>query len=68
MQLHSSRKIDPSILFITYQGCTIRQLEEIRKEVEKYKHFDRIQLQKASAVISSNCGMGAFGLIFMRKK
>ena len=65
-QLRHKNKIDPRILFITYAGCSVKQLEEIREEVEKYMHFEHIEYQKASATISSNCGIGAFALIFMR--
>ncbi len=66
--LHNSRQIDKRILFLTYAGCSIRQLDEILKEVEKYAKFDKIILQKASATVSSNCGIGIFGLMFVRKR
>ena len=62
-----NKQIDKHILFLTYAGCTVRQLEEIMEELEKYAHFDRIFMQKASATISSNCGMGVFGLIYIKK-
>lgn len=65
--LHNSRQIDPRILFLTYAGCSVRQLDEILEEVKKYVKFDRIILQKASATVSSNCGIGIFGLMFIRK-
>lgn len=67
-QLMHSKKIDSRILFITYAGCSVKQLEQIREEVEKYVHFEHVEYQKASATISSNCGIGAFGLIFMKDK
>lgn len=61
-------RIDRRILFLTYAGCTARQLEEIQEEVEKYAHFEKVVLQKASATVSGNCGMGVFGLMYIRKK
>lgn len=67
-QLQDKKKIDPSILFLTYAGCSVKQLKEIEKEVNKYVNFEYIQWQKASATISSNCGIGAFGLLFMKAK
>lgn len=67
-QMRGKKKIDKRLLFLTYAGCSVKQLEEIQKEVEKYVHFEHIQWQKASATISSNCGIGAFGLLYMRKK
>ncbi len=66
--LRHSKQIDTSVLFLTYAGCTVHQIEEILEEVEKYIHFDRIITQKASATVSSNCGVGVFGLMFVRKK
>lgn len=66
--LRSSRQIDKRLLFLTYAGCSVRQLDEILAEVEKYVKFDKIILQKASATVSSNCGIGIFGLMFVRKR
>ncbi len=66
--LSHARQIDERVLFLTYAGCSVRQLEEIQEEVEKYVHFDRIILQKASATVSSNCGVGVFGLMYLKKK
>ena len=63
-----NKQIDKHILFLTYAGCTVRQLEEIMEELEKYAHFDKVFIQKASATISSNCGVGVFGLIYIKKK
>ncbi len=66
--LSHARQIDTRVLFFTYAGCSVRQVEEILAEVEKYAHFDKVILQKASATVSSNCGMGVFGLMYVRKK
>ncbi len=65
---HNSRQIDTSVLFLTYAGCTVRQLDEILEEVKKYVNFERIILQKASATVSSNCGIGTYGLMFVRRE
>lgn len=65
---HHPKQIDDRILFLTYAGCTVRQTDEILAEVEQYIRFERIILQKASATVSSNCGIGTFGLMFVRKE
>ncbi len=65
---HTEKDIDTSVIFLTYAGCTVRQIEEITEEVKKYAAFDRVILQKASATVSSNCGVGTFGLMFARKR
>lgn len=66
--LWDKRNIDTRILFLTYAGCSMEQLEEIEKEIKKYVFFDHIEVQKASATISGNCGIGSFGLLFMKKR
>ena len=63
-----SRQIDTSVLFVTYAGCSVKQIDEIVGIVEKYIYFDQVILQKASATVSSNCGVGTFGLMFVRRE
>ncbi len=65
--LSDARTIDKRILFITYAGLDDQSLSRIQDLVRQYCTFERIYLQKASAAISSNCGPGSFGLMFMRK-
>lgn len=59
--------IDRRVLFITYAGLTDRRLHYIQDLVQQYCPFERVYLQKASSAISSNCGPGSFGLLFMKK-
>ncbi len=42
--------------------------QKVLNEINKYQKFDKIIEQQASAAISSNCGPGAFGLLFMKKE
>ena len=65
--LKNPADIDTRLLFITYAGMDESSLREIREMVEEYCKFDTIYFQKASSAISSNCGPGSFGLLFMRK-
>ncbi len=65
--LMNARNIDKRILFITYAGMDERSLAYIQELVQQYCPFERVYLQKASAAISSNCGPGSFGLLFMKK-
>ena len=64
--LRRQHEIDKKILFITYSGLTDEELREIEKQVKKKVVFERVIYQKASSAIATNCGPGAFGLIFMR--
>ena len=59
--------IDTSMLFITYAGLTREELEDIKKQVQRKVAFQNIICQKASSTISTHCGPGTFGLLFMTK-
>ena len=61
------KNIDTRLLFITYAGCSSKQLKAFKEEVLKYQKFERIEFQKASATISSNCGLGAMGVLYIKK-
>ena len=63
--LSNADRIDKKLLFITHAGLSYEELQEIEKIVSKKVTFDKIIYQKASPAISINCGMGAFGLLFM---
>ena len=65
--LLDARNIDRRILFITYAGMDEKSLLYIQRLVKQYCPFERVYLQKASSAISSNCGPGSFGLLFMKK-
>ena len=59
--------IDTRIVFVTYAGCSTKQLREFKEEIMKYQNFERIEFQKASATVSSNCGLGAMGVLYIKK-
>lgn len=63
----SRRNIDKRLLFITYAGCSVKQLEMICSEAEKRRKFSLVKLQKASSAITCNCGASCFGLIYLKK-
>lgn len=66
-QLRFPNSIDTRLVFITYAGCTVKQVNEFTECVKQYVPFEQVVLQQASASISCNCGLGAMGIIFMRK-
>ncbi len=61
-------EIDNKLLFITYTGMKREELKEIERQVKEKVTFENIIYQKASPAISSNCGPGTFGLLFMLKE
>ncbi|MCR5511678.1 MAG: DegV family EDD domain-containing protein [Lachnospiraceae bacterium] len=56
---------DRSFVFITYAGMTEEELLWVENLVKKRLNFDHVIFQKASAGISSNCGEGTFGLLYL---
>ena len=52
--------IDQKVLFITSAGCSKETKDMILEEVQKYKKFDQIYMQEASAAITSNSGSRLF--------
>ncbi|MGN0596819.1 MAG: hypothetical protein ACI4J1_05790 [Ruminiclostridium sp.] len=65
--LNVSGEIDKRILFIAYAGMKKEELEAVKAQVARKVPFERIIAQKASPSISTNCGPGTFGLLFVMK-
>lgn len=59
--------IDTKTLFITYAGMSKEELESVEAQVKRRVEFQNIIYQKASPAISTNCGPGTFGLLFVVK-
>ncbi|MGN1415510.1 MAG: DegV family protein [Oscillospiraceae bacterium] len=64
-ELRINRRINKRRLFITYAGCSVKTVSNIRAEVEKLCRFDEIIVTKASATVSGNCGPGTLGVLFV---
>lgn len=63
--LRTVREIDTNTLFITHAGLNKEELAEIEKQVRDKVSFKNVIYQKTSSAISTNCGPGTFGLLFM---
>lgn len=66
-ELKGKKNIDNNRAFITHAGCNVKMQREITEEVKKYCEFRNLKVTDASATISSNCGPGTFGILFIRK-
>lgn len=64
-QLRHSRKIDKRRLFITHAGCPVKMIAEIKAQTQKLCAFEEVIVTRASATVSSNCGPGTVGVLFM---
>ncbi len=65
-ELKNPDKIDKKRAFLTYAGCGVKMLERVRNEIYGRCRFEKLIQTKASATISSNCGPGSFGILFIR--
>lgn len=65
-ELKNNRKIDRKRLFITHAGCTVKLINAVKAQSQRLCRFEEILVSKASATISSNCGMGTVGVLFVR--
>ena len=54
-----------SRVFITHSGCSRETVEAVRTYLEGLNRFDEILETRAGAVISSHCGPGTLGVLFI---
>lgn len=54
-------------VFITHSGCDQETIEMIRAYLDNLKVFDEILITRAGGVISSHCGPGTLGVLFISK-
>ena len=59
------RKARRDRIFITHSGCGEEIIESIRSQLEELDHFDEILVTRAGGVISSHCGPGTLGVLFI---
>lgn len=52
-------------VFITHSGCDGPILDTVRKYLEDLGRFDEILITRAGSVISSHCGPGTLGVLFV---
>jgi len=52
-------------VFITHSGCDAEVIEEVRSYLEGLNLFSEILITRAGGVISSHCGPGTLGVLFI---
>ena len=52
-------------VFITHSGCDETIISEVKAYLEDMNHFDEILVTRAGCVISSHCGPGTLGVLFI---
>ena len=52
-------------VFITHSGCDRETVASVRKYLQDLGHFDEILETRAGSVVSSHCGPGTLGVLFI---
>ena len=52
-------------VFITHSGCEEEIIESVRQYLSELGHFEEILITRAGGVISSHCGPGTLGVLFI---
>jgi DegV family protein with EDD domain len=56
---------DKDRVFITHSGCEQEIIDEVYTYLENLHHFDEILITRAGGVISSHCGPGTLGVMYI---
>ena len=63
----SLKNAETSRVFITHSGCDRQIIDDVRTYLEGLNIFDEILETRAGGVISSHCGPGTLGVLFIEK-
>ena len=66
-RLADATDIDTHRIFITHSGVPQETVDLVRKAVEANQKFDDILVTRAGCSISSHCGDGTLGILYMHK-
>ncbi len=66
-RLRSPEVVDPKRIFITHTGVTREQFELTKAQVLSHMPFGEILEVRAGCSITSHCGQGTLGILFVRK-
>lgn len=57
----------PDRVFITHSGCDPQIVADVRQYLEDLHVFQEILITRAGCVVSSHCGPGTLGVLFIEK-
>ena len=66
-RLRDPDAVDPKRIFITHTGVTREQFELTKAQVLSHLSFDEVLEVRAGCSITSHCGQGTLGILFIRK-
>lgn len=62
------KSADKGLVFITHSGCEKSILDSVHVYLKELDYFDRIEITRAGGVISSHCGPGTLGVLYISQK
>ena len=54
-------------VFITHSGCEQNIIDSVKKQLEEMNYFDEILITRAGGVVTSHCGPGTLGVLFIER-
>lgn len=61
------KNAEPKRVFITHSGCDEAIIAEVKAYLEDMNYFGEILITRAGCVVSSHCGPGTLGVLFIAK-
>ena len=58
---------DSERVFVTHSGCEQAIIDNVYSYLKKLNYFDEILITRAGGVISSHCGPGTLGVLYLKK-
>ena len=62
------KKAKSDRVFITHSGCDQELLDSVRAYLQDLNVFDEIITSRAGSVISSHCGPGTLGVLYIAQE
>ena len=61
------KNAEPERVFITHSGCSEEVINKVYTSLKELNYFKEIHITRAGGVISSHCGPGTLGVLFIDK-
>lgn len=59
-------RADKKHVFVTHSGCDQKVIDAAVEQVKSLDYFDEVHITRAGGVISSHCGYGTLGVLYIR--
>ena len=61
------KEADSERVFITHSGCNQEMIDKVYAYLKDMDYFKEILITRAGGVISSHCGYGTLGVLYLKK-